>query len=379
MIRKPGRDNEKAFRICRATALLVFLAAGVFAGCGMPAAPQAPTLKLPEPPKDLSATRSEDTVQLKWTMPRRSTDNIPLQGKTSVYVWRTNGSGRGDLVGDLALLPGASGTFADKLPPQLQTGPPAILTYTVELQNHLGHSAGRSNQAYSAAGASPSSVRELSGEMTKDGVHLRWKQDVTSAEDAGSNVFRGPNVFRIHRKLLDSAPEKKSSEGSAPEPVTLSLLVKPASGEDRDEALDRSALFGRHYEYWVERVAPVSLNGHSIEVLSGPSNTVQIETKDVFPPNPPQQLAAIAAEGQHGIDLSWSPNTETDLAGYVVYRREDGSQPERVSPAGILLVAPSFRDTSALPGHRYRYSVSALDTSGNESARSAEAEESLPQ
>ena len=43
------------------------------------------------------------------------------------------------------------------------------------------------------------------------------------------------------------------------------------------------------------------------------------------------------------------------------------------------VVAPSFRDAAVLPGHTYAYSVSALDRDGNESPRSAEVEETLPQ
>jgi fibronectin type 3 domain-containing protein len=44
-----------------------------------------------------------------------------------------------------------------------------------------------------------------------------------------------------------------------------------------------------------------------------------------------------------------------------------------------ILVPPSLEDKSVASGHRYAYSVSAVDQDGNESARSAEVEESLPQ
>ena len=370
MICQPGEDDRATRRIYRAASMFFFMTATLLAGCGTPAAPLAPTLKLPEPPKDLSAIRSDNKVHLKWTMPRRSTDNILLEGTVGVFVWRTPGSGKGELVGDLNVAPGLAGEFADQLPPQLQTGSPRLIFYTVELLNHLGHSAGLSNMAYSSAGAAPPSVMDLSAEVWADGVDLHWKQSHSEA---------APDMLRIHRKLLDPADAKKSSESSGPEPVMLTLLVKPKDGKDRGEALDATAMFGRRYEYWIERVAQANLESHSIKLLSGPSNVVQIETKDVFPPKPPQQLAAVAVEDQHVIDLSWSPNTEADLAGYVVYRSEGGGKPERVSPGDTPLVAPSFRDISALPGHNYRYSVSALDRSGNESPHSIEAEESLPQ
>ena len=80
------------------------------------------------------------------------------------------------------------------------------------------------------------------------------------------------------------------------------------------------------------------------------------------------------------IDLNWRPGTEADLAGYVVYRREAG-QPEsswqRISPAQPV-AAPDYHDANVQPGHTYRYAVSAVDQQGHESARSAEAEETVP-
>jgi len=67
------------------------------------------------------------------------------------------------------------------------------------------------------------------------------------------------------------------------------------------------------------------------------------------------------------IDLSWSINTEQDLAGYRVYRSErEGERGSLVTQD--LLLSPAYRDTSVASGHRYWYSVTAVDLSGNESA-----------
>jgi len=55
----------------------------------------------------------------------------------------------------------------------------------------------------------------------------------------------------------------------------------------------------------------------------------------VFPPAVPAGLAVVAtAEGgaEASIDLSWQPGTETDLAGYAVYRREGDGAWLRISP-----------------------------------------------
>lgn len=361
--------------------LLLLLSMTTLIGCGMPSQPLAPTLKLPSPVRDLGATRTGTTVRLAWTMPHKTTDNISLAGKIAVYVWRTAANGKRDLVGDYSLEPGVPGEFADRLPPELQSGSPIQLTYAVELLNHVGHSVGLSNLAYSAAGAAPPVITALSAQVASDGVQLHW----VASESSAAGIAGAPKAFRIHRKVLDAQPAKSPTpQGSAQEPAAVTLLVAPQDGKDHGAALDASAVFGRHYQYWVERVLKANLDGHAVEILSAPSDTVEVQTKDVFPPKAPQQLAAVATEG--AVDLSWSANTEPDLAGYIVYRKyadgdtggEAGAQPVRISPAGMPLIAPAFRDTSAQPGHSYQYSVSAVDTSGNESQRSAAAVETLP-
>jgi fibronectin type 3 domain-containing protein len=100
---------------------------------------------------------------------------------------------------------------------------------------------------------------------------------------------------------------------------------------------------------------------------------------DVFPPSVPSGLQAVfAGEGpQKFIDLVWAPDTEIDLAGYNVYRREQGSATAGKINQELVRV-PSFRDTNVQPGHEYFYSVSAVDVRGNQSAPSAEASERVP-
>ena len=102
-----------------------------------------------------------------------------------------------------------------------------------------------------------------------------------------------------------------------------------------------------------------------MQELDGPlSAPVQVEALDVFPPAVPAGLAAVAIIGENGgepaIDLSWQPNTEADLAGYIVYRREGSGNWERISPAQPV-VGPAFHDAHVQAGHSYSYAVSAID------------------
>ena len=107
---------------------------------------------------------------------------------------------------------------------------------------------------------------------------------------------------------------------------------------------------------------------------------VKVAVLDVFPPDVPTGLAAVASGAEAGnkasIDLSWQPNTEADLAGYAVYRREALGAWQRISKE--LIQGPAYRDLDVEPGHRYSYAVTVLDQGGHESARSVEAEETAP-
>lgn len=91
---------------------------------------------------------------------------------------------------------------------------------------------------------------------------------------------------------------------------------------------------------------------------------------DVTPPAAPTALVAFAGDGS--ITLDWGDNSESDLAGYTVYRSSTTSGP--YSPVSNGLVAASlFTDNGLTNGTTYYYVVTASDLSGNESPVSNEA------
>ena len=90
---------------------------------------------------------------------------------------------------------------------------------------------------------------------------------------------------------------------------------------------------------------------------------------DTTAPQTPTGLFAAAGDGE--VIISWNANSETDLAGYNVYRSE-------TSGIGHTLLTPTssssdeLRDSSVTNGTPYFYKISAEDTTGNESAFSSE-------
>ncbi len=93
--------------------------------------------------------------------------------------------------------------------------------------------------------------------------------------------------------------------------------------------------------------------------------------KDTFPPTAPTGVTPIPSEG--AITLIWNPNTESDVAGYIVLRASmPGGALMPVTPAPIQLT--TFRDMVAR-GARFAYVVKAIDKAGNVSAESTRIEE----
>lgn len=346
------------------------------AGCGMPGAPLPPSLNLPFPVTDLSAVRTGPQVALSWTMPTRTTDKVLLKGNIAVRVCRNQTADpKCSVAVALEFAPGADATFTDTLPTPLAGGPPHLITYSVELVNRKGRSAGLSNSAETLAGEAPPAVENLTAEMRKDGVLLRWTPTPSDSS---------PVAIRLVRRLL-SPPEKKSDQGPLPEPaepLEQPLLVEPAANSDR--ALDKSIRFGESYEYCAQRVARIAVGSSTLELAGALSAPLRIDAINIFPPSAPKDLAAVATVGENGsgpaIDLSWIPGTEADLAGYIVYRRdsaEPGAAWQRISPARPV-VGPGYHDPNVQPGHTYIYAVTAIDQQSLESPRSAEASDTVP-
>jgi hypothetical protein len=361
----------------------------------MPGAPQPPSLNLPEKATDLAAVRNGNQVTLTWTMPRRTTDKLLIKGMIQARVCRTesvSGAGATTCIaaGTTQFAPGADATFDENLPPPLVTGSARPLTYYVELVNKKGRSAGFSNGAGVAAGRVPAAVVDLSAEMRRKGVLLAWQPGAHEA---------GLTEVRLVRRLLSPPapkPKPKSEQPAAQEEKGGGLLTPPAEPLERTlliaasagaggRAFDEDVRFNQRYEYRAQYVATVEANGQSLELAGPLSDPVEIDTKNTFPPSAPTGLAAVGTAGESGppngtrpaIDLSWQPNTEPDLAGYIVYRREGDVPWQRISPAQPV-VGPGFHDGNVTAGHTYQYAVSAIDQEGHESAKSAEAEETAP-
>jgi hypothetical protein len=348
----------------------------VLAGCGLAATPQAPTLWLPMPVRDLRAARVGDNVQLRWRMPRHTTDNVELRGPQRARLcWMPAPGGVFEekacrAAGRGSFEPDELAEFDASLPAELKEGMPGAVAFYVELESPTGKTAGPSNAAWVATGPAPPAVTGLALQTAPNGVVLHWGK--TRPEPA--------TAMRIERKLISPHEALKPNQKNGAPPVEEQTLEVELSHGDPGGALDHDASLDHTYSYTVQRVQRVTVNGKTLELAGDLSAPVTIDAKDVFPPAVPAGLAAVADEQAHAIDLSWRPDTDSDLAGYVMYRRDVTASTgwERIS-GRALVVPPSFEDHNVAAGHQYAYAVSAVDQDGNESARSAPVTEELPQ
>ena len=171
--------------------------------------------------------------------------------------------------------------------------------------------------------------------------------DATDTKPLASDVPPGPtryNVYRVDPSEVAAAAPTWSASRPTPlnaEPLHVTSFVEPAE-------------FGKQRCYVVRAVRGVP--GSEIE---GDASAPQCVTAvDTVPPAAPANLRATASEG--GITLIWDPNTELDLAGYLVLRGEAGGatlQPLTDAP----LVQPRYTDRAVVPGTRYVYAVVAVD------------------
>jgi hypothetical protein len=366
-----------------------------FAGCGNPRPPEPPALELPKTVRDLRATRKGNTVKLSWTVPTKTTEaqTIRYLGPTRICRGIDSAMLGSAMLGsamkecgvpageapppDLSLLLGTnsqnksqSATYVDTLP-SAQLSPTGKVIYAVEVLNQNQRSAGLSNQVTIPAAPTLPAPANFRAELSANGVTLSWDTITPDPDTADLQ-----HLYRISRQEKDGRD------------VVIANLAISTS-----QFLDHTFDWEKTYDYRVEVVTIVKASttsncssdqnpsaecGAQASVDGDDSSPIEIFAHDIFPPSVPSGLQAVYTdEGQQKfIDLIWSPNSEADLAGYNVFRHEEGAVPTQINLQ--LVKTPAYRDTNVQPGEKYFYSVSAVDVRNNQSERSQEASESAP-
>jgi len=345
------------------------------AGCGAPGEPVPPSPPVPTAIKDLTARQAGDGVQLSFTLPSNSISGQKLAAPPAVEILRgsvkPDGSADAKSFREVYTIPGAlvdnyreDGRVVFTVPiapEETRSHPGGAVAYAVRTRASMKRASADSNVVSLRVVPVPAPIASVEARVTESAIELTWP--VPAATAAGELVTT-ISSYKIYRS------ETHPAEAGAPPQDLLpgKLEAHPAllASSETNSFRDASMVFDHTYVYLVRSVIQVEGN----ELESSDSQPVTVAPHDTFPPAVPQGLVAAvlpgATSGTVLVDLSWSINLETDLAGYHVYRSEqEGTRGQLVTPD--LLPTPAVRDTSVEPGHRFWYTVTAVDRAGNES------------
>jgi hypothetical protein len=377
-VRKPELCCKKAVRLAQCSFRAAALTALFVSGCGAPGEPTPPAPVVPVAVTDLAAHQAGDGVQLIFSLPSKTITGDHLASPPAVEIVRgipkPDGSADAKSLRVVYTIPGslvenyvAEGhvKFIDPVAPaETRAHPGGTLIYVVRTRAAKKRASGDSNAVSVRVYPVPEPIAKLEARVTEPAIELSW---TASSRTSGGEALTAFSGYRIYRGELDPASAEAAAAdfSKAKWKSPLALLGPSDENTYHDTLFD----FGKTYAYIVRGV--VLVDGNALE--SSDSAPAIVSPRDTFPPAIPQNLTAAvlsgATPGSLLVDLSWSINLETDLAGYRVYRSEQ-QDTRGVLITPDLLLAPAYRDTSVEPGHRYWYSVTALDRAGNESEAS---------
>jgi hypothetical protein len=358
---------------------LAWFAPLILTACATIGPPRPPSLDLPKPPSDLRASRKGEKVSLTWTIPTTTTDRLVIHSVGPTRICRGPGELKvcGTPAGEAPSQTGLAAaktakskksankvaeSYTDTIPAHMQSDAlDAVITYAVEVMNQDLRGAGLSNQVRVPLIRTLPPPPDFQAEVRREGVVLSWSGDPSAVSKQPIQYS-----YRVYRTL----------EGSAQ--ATLVGEV-PASADHHFSVTDSEIEWQKTYNYRADTVTTVhETNQPEVLIEGDDSPEIKVFANDVFPPAVPSGVQAVfSGPGQKPfIDLVWAPVSDADLAGYNIYRHQEGTPPVKLNSE--LVKAPAYRDASVAPGKRYFYSVSAVDLRGNESAVSEEASETVP-
>ena len=427
-VRRPTQNplNTQSKRFSAVSASSALIVVLLCVGCGKKGPPLAPLVKLPQAPADLVAARRGDAVDLSFTVPGVNTDGTRPANIAGADVYAISAPVTVPPLSDAQLLKYGTkvGTVTVKAPrdpnltadaddpsdevdapegPGLEQGAVAkvqepltrqmLTPVAVPLDKNapsppqpvdtttrplLGPPATMPVRTYAAFGTSARGKKgPLSRRVTVPLVPPPPPPSgATVAYDESTITLTWPPAGGAAPPASDDLLPSRPIGGAARPAITYNVydttnpdaFVKlTATPLEATSYADKRIVWGEERCYMV--VAAQKVDGATIE--SEPAPAACETPVDTFPPAAPKELKAIAGDGV--ISLIWEPNTEKDMAGYIVLRGVEPAETlEPITPAPI--VEASFKDT-VQPGIVYVYAVRAVDRAGNSSPLSVRATE----
>jgi hypothetical protein len=309
----------------------------VIAGCGKKASPVPKGLPIPAGVGDLRGDVRDGVLLISFSIPKKNQDGTPLNDLAGFRILKSCGGCGGGYE------PWKSVAMTDRQGFTTRGG--RLYTYDNDLREGFDY-------GYRVF---PFSTKGVTGGGSNTFL-ISWKEPpgplrgLTIGEEDSMLVFswtgRPGLLYNIYRW----------EDGVYPvSPMNTSPLATP-------QFVDSGLQNGKQYKYEVRAVRMdrgTAFEGEGTAVSGTPRDKT-----------PPLQPAGPRLERKDtSVFLSWTGNTESDLAGYNVYRVVSG-KPTKIN--NILVVPPHFVDERPGPERYISYYVTAVDKSGNESDGSQE-------
>jgi hypothetical protein len=338
-----------------------------FFSCGKKGEILPPLIRFPQTVENFQVTQKADRLSLTWLNPVAYEDGSPLSMIEKIEIWVLE-----EAASEVA------GT-ADMPAEEFEQKAKIFATITQDqIQDFAVQDGSPTNQLiypYEFSGEDYLTKKFTFGIRVKDkkryspfSVLLSIEPEVLPLPPEGVEA----TVFSDRIEVKWSPPLKNRDQSTPPNLEGYNIYRSEEDGESRrlnaklveeEEYDDENFAFDRLYRYFVR----ASANASPPFLESENSEEIEILPKDRFAPDQPKGLISVA--GQDVLSITWDANSENDLDGYRVWRREEGT-------AEVHLLTPdlikenAYNDTSVKKGTVYIYFVTALDKSGNESPRS---------
>ncbi len=353
---------KNIFSVFFATILLLS-----FLSCGKKGEILPPLVRFPQTAEDVRAAQRSDQIILTWQNPISYDDGSPLSAIEEIEVWvlevpTDKEAGTSEVgIEEFKLRAELFATItkdqiSDKAVPKGSSKGQMSYSYMLAGKDFLSKKYTFGLRIKEKKRYSPFSVlvslrpavlplppTDLAAVVFPDRIEIKWHPPAEQQDSASPANITGYNIYR-------------SEEGGEPQRLNAVLI-------EGEEYNDKNFIFGQTYRYFVRSSAAEV----SPYLESEDSRMVEISARDTFAPEPPKGLISVA--GQNVLSISWDVNTEEDLDGYRVWRREEEAEEFRLLTRD-LIKENSFNDGTVEKGKIYVYAVTALDKNGNESQKS---------
>jgi len=314
-------------------------AAALLAGCGYPGEPLPPALNRPMRVSDLKAVQRGRKIVVQFTVPKLTTEGLPIRDNPDIEI----------RAGEV---PNGGWSL-----PEWEKSSTRVPARLITVQD------GQASAEMDTAGLSGKSEVVMARVLGPAGRNVGWSAPINLLivpplpTPEGLTAKDAPDAVRLDWHA--AAAQFRVFRSSAADPDRKQIGVT-----DKPFYIDSDITFGTACQYQVQAIEKAGDTYAESEV----SKTIAFTPADRFPPAVPTGLSAIP--GARTIELVWELNADKDFAFYRVYR--DGKR------VGDSLTSPAYSDKDVMPGVKYAYRISAVDTAGNESAQSATVEAAIP-